>query len=526
MRRRSMKWLAVGVVVGALALSGCSNSSSGGSNTAEKTLISAVGDNPPNFNRYLGTGASTVIIGSGTFYEGLTQLDANYKPVPLLAKSWTVSADGLVYTFKLQDGITSQDGKPFTSADVKFDFEKLMPLSAQLAPITKQINSVETPDATTVVVNFKTPYAPFLSALAGAWMIPEHIFTTKDIATDPANMKPIGTGPYKLDSFTPGDKAVLSRYDGYWGQKGDVNKIIFKVMPDTSARMLALQSGDIDYLYGAYVDKAQQAQLNKSKFDLPDVLGGKGSETVFFNTEREVVSNPQVRRAIYQAIDKQAIVDKALFGLGDAARGPIPKAFSQLIDGSVDFTKELPYSSSAAAAALDQAGYKADSSGNRFTLRLAFDSTQAVYSAIANLIQANLKAVGITVQLEALDSKVWVDKTYTKRDFDMSLNGFFTFEDPSIGTTRLYTCNAGKVPYKNASGTCDNVIDDAFTKAGQVTDPTERAKYFAIAEKRILETMPSMPLVSLNGYSVVDKKFNMDAANAVSSTAWATIRSR
>jgi hypothetical protein len=204
LRRLSMRACAV-IAACALALTGCSSTGGSDSGPENKTLVSAVGDNPANFNPYLTTATSTVVIGSA-IYETLTRLDSDSAVQPLLADSWTVSADGLRYELKLHSGVTWHDGAKFTSEDVKFNIEKLFPLSARLSAIAKAVTSIETPDELTVVVNLSTPFAPFLSALASGWIIPKHVFTTSDIATDPANMKPVGTGPFKFDSFLSGDR--------------------------------------------------------------------------------------------------------------------------------------------------------------------------------------------------------------------------------------------------------------------------------------------------------------------------------
>jgi peptide/nickel transport system substrate-binding protein len=502
MLRRSTRQFCALLAVSALALSGCSASGGAGSSGSEtKTLVTAVGDNPVNFNRYLTTGAATTIIGSGPIYEGLTRLDSDSKVQPLLAKSWTVSDDGLRYEFKLRPDVTWHDGKKFTSEDVKFTIEKFFPLSAQLSAFSKTLKTIDTPDELTVVVTLGAPFSPLLAALSEAWILPKHVFTTSDVAADPANNKPVGTGPFKFDTFVSGDRVELSQYDGYWGTKSNVSKMFWKIMPDANARMLALQSGELDWLYTSYVDKTQMDRMDQSKFTKYPQIGTKGTGTVFFNTGKAELSSPSVRRAIYQAIDRNAILEKVLNGAGVVPRGPIPAMFKELVKGDVDFNGELPFDPKAAAAALDAAGFKADASGKRFSLRYAFQSIYPQDLALGNLVKANLEAVGINVELQAQDANVWAEKTYSG-DFDMSYLNFASFEDPSLGVSRLYLCNNEKTKFRNASGNCDQEVDQALTQAGQASDPSQRAEYFAKAEKRILETMPAMPLLSANAFSV------------------------
>jgi peptide/nickel transport system substrate-binding protein len=133
--RRSVGLSAIAVLAaGTLALSGCSSGGGGGA-AESKTIIGAVGDNPPHFNRYLATAASTSTIPAGTIYEGLAHLNSDYEPEPWLAESWDIAPDGLTYTFHLRRDVKWHDGQPFTSDDVRFTIEKLMPLHSQLGGV-------------------------------------------------------------------------------------------------------------------------------------------------------------------------------------------------------------------------------------------------------------------------------------------------------------------------------------------------------------------------------------------------------
>lgn len=486
---------------------GCSTADRPDDEETPDVLVSAIGANPPALNRYFSTDPGVDTAVSGTVYETLVVVNASYEPQPGLAESWDVSEDGLSYTFHLQEDVAWHDGEPFTSADVKFTFEELMPLSP-LTPFTKQIESVETPDDSTVVVNFSTPYAPFLPALSGAAMVAEHVYTTDDLATDPANMSPIGTGPYKFTEFASGQRVTLTKNDDYWGGSNDApDQVIFQIMPDANARLLAMQTGELGYLSGNFADRQFLDQLDETKVtELPSVMGSLAVYHTFFNTQNEYISDPAVRRAIFQAIDREALVERAFAGDAVPATGPIPSQFAELVTGKVNQNEELPFNPQLAGEALDKAGYPADASGHRFDLRLLFVSVYPPDGAMADIIVANLADVGISVALEGLDPQVYMAKVWQDSDFDLAMHGYATFTDPSIGVSRLYLCNPDRTVFRNASNLCDDELTESLTAAGITTDTAARAALFEAAEERALALMPTMPLLVEGGNDVYNSE--------------------
>lgn len=153
-----------------------------------------------------------------TIYETLIRLDSDYVLQPALAREWTSNADATRFTFSLQEGVKWHDGQQFSSADVKFTLEKFLPLSPVATGYARSIGSVSTPDERTVVINLTTPYAPLISALASVWIMPQHVFDNgQDLATHPANSRPMGTGPFRFDSFDASQRAVVVRNTEYWG---------------------------------------------------------------------------------------------------------------------------------------------------------------------------------------------------------------------------------------------------------------------------------------------------------------------
>src|SRR5690606_713086 len=122
------------------------------------------------------------------------------------------------------------DGEPFTADDVKYNLEEVVPLQPLGPPLTDNIGSIEVPDDLTVVIKLATPFAPVLEALTNQVMLPTHIYEGTDVTTNPANLAPVGTGPFKFNEFLPGDRIVVDRYDDYWGAQGAADQIVFKII--------------------------------------------------------------------------------------------------------------------------------------------------------------------------------------------------------------------------------------------------------------------------------------------------------
>ncbi len=529
MVKRSVKFAVALAAAAALALTGCSSSNSNGGAQAdeESVFVAALGTNPPHFNRNLTTEIGTMVVGS-TIFESLVSLDDKFELHPKLAAEWSVNPEATEYTFKLRDGVKWHDGEPFTSADVKFTFDTYLPLGPQSSSYAKYIESVETPDDSTVIVKFNTPFAPFVEALASIWIMPEHIFNDgKDIVTHEGNLHPIGTGPYKFESFTPGDRAVVVKNDDYWDGKVDVDRMVFSVMPDANARLLALRAGEIDFIYSSYADKSSFGTLEEEpeKYAFLPSLGGFSTVTAHVNSRNPILADPAVRRALYSAVDRQSIVDKAYYGYAEVTRGPIPAQMEWAVSPDVDFRKEFPFDLEAADKALDAAGYPKDASGKRFSLTLATPSEYTNIIEAANVIKSDFAQLGIDVNLVQEEFGVWTERVYKKHEFDISLIFYTTFEDPSLGITRAYVCNPDNVNYRNASGVCDEELDADFARAGQSGDRADRSAAFKSAEQRIAQLMHTWPVVVDETLSVGrSDRFDFTEAFATHQISWGKLK--
>lgn len=463
---------------------------------AEGVLVDPVGSIPPHLNRLLTTDISASVI-SEPVLETLVVQDADYVPQPMLATSWQANPDSTEFTFAIREGVKFHNGETMTAEDVAWTLKTYLPLAPQTSLLKDYIQDITATDAKTVVVKLNKPFAPFISALAGIPIVPKSVYGDgQDVLTHPANIALVGTGPFRQESYDQGERVTLVRNDDYWGQKPEVDQIIIPIIPDQNARLLAFDGGDIDFLNASLVDKASYSKLLENPAVISILSGGGiNTLTMHLNARQGPFADEAVRHALYQAINRDMLVERAYYGYGAAARGPIPANIAWAVSPDVDYRKTLPFDAAAAGAALDAAGYPIKEDGKRFTLRLTTIAGYGVLAEAANVMKANLEEIGVGVDLQNDEFNTWADKTYKNFDFDMSLVFYTSYQDPSLGVARVYICNPDGVYFRNASGICDEQVDADFAKAGAVSDPAERQAAFAAAEAGAAKMLHTFPLV-------------------------------
>jgi peptide/nickel transport system substrate-binding protein len=467
------------------------------------TMVIALSSNPASLNSAIAVGVS-VAIPALQITEGLVRVGKDNAPSPELATSWTVSPDGKVITFKLREGVKWHDGKPFTSADVKYTFENMTPLHPRASAVFKNVASVATPDASTVVVTLKEPYGPFIDFLTAdnIGIQPKHLYEGTDPLRNPYNQKPVGTGPFMFKSWTPGQQITLVRNPDYWDKgKPYLDRLIFQIMPDTNARVAALEAGDIDYIANYDMSISSLPRLKQN----PQIVIGTDRGVarplmLMFNTKNAALSNVQVRHALFEAINRQLMVGTAFAGLGKPSKSSIMPSFQWAYDPSVDYNKLYAYSPAQAAKDLDAAGFPAKADGTRFTLRITYEPTVSGYDETAKVIRDDWKKVGVNVVLEPRETNVWLSNVYSTKDFDVAFGIFNSGGDPALGIDRMYRCAPPKTVNNNASQYCNPQLDALFQQAASVFDKSQRANYYAKTQEIIAKDLPNAALVDL-GYA-------------------------
>jgi len=495
------------------------------------TAVVVMNADPGPLNPAITTAGGTHTV-TDQIFNGLVGLDDSLNPVPELAVSWQVSADGKTYTFKLQPNVMWHDGQPFSSADVKFTFEQgLLKFHARTkAALESVLDGIDAPDPDTVIFRFKQPYGPFLQRLdvVEASIIPKHIYDGKDLEKDPATAKPIGTGPFKFTDYVKGDHVTLDRNTSYFkkdaagGQLPYLDKAILRIIPNTTTAVQALEQGEVDYL--GSVPGADLSRLQKnSALTLVQGFGGSGGsvcqDVLIPNLAKKPFDTVEGRRALYSAIDRTFLVDQVYFDQGTPSTGPISRQMAWAYTSQVHM---YPFNVVQANQMLDQAGYTKGADGTRLTVTFTH---AASYAKLAEALREQLKAVGINLQLETLDVNAANDKVFVKKDFDMGIASYCNGSDPEVGVRRVYvSSNIGPILFSNGAGYKNPKIDQLFDQGAAQTDRAERAKTYAQIQQILTDDVPYFWIVDSQGYRAyrsVYKGFRTSGGNILE-TAWTT----
>lgn len=460
------------------------------------TFVAAITQDPGHFNPGITTGFNVHAV-TGSIFNGLVELAADAQPVPDLADSWDVSDDATQYTFYLNRNARWHDGEEVTAEDVKFTFENILLQyhSRTKGGLENILLSIDTPDDYTVVFNFSQPYSALLQRLNSteAPILPEHIYAgVEDVQTADENLEPIGSGPFKLDSYSVDEEVVLVRNDDYFkaGQPY-VDRVVMRVIPDQNTQVAALESGEVDYIWR--LPAPDIARLNDDPgIETHRVSMGPGGgfclPSLAFNHDRELFQNPLVRQAIAHAIDRDELNEKATFGEGRPATGPISSALSLFY--SADVT-QYPYDVDRANTLLDEAGY--DTEGTRFTIDLLLFPNFATWGEV---IREQLSQVGIDVAVTPLDRSAFIPRVFDERDWDTNIISYCNNTDPSIGVARMYlSTNIGNIPFSNAAGYVNERVDELFDAAASTADAVERAALYAEVQQVLTDDLPYVWLV-------------------------------
>jgi peptide/nickel transport system substrate-binding protein len=512
--RKRLVALALGMA-GALALAACSSSpspatgGSGGTNQHDGgTFTIGIATNPTNlvedFTDNQDNGTLDAMI-----FDSLVYLNSAEVPVPDLATSWRVSGGGDMYTFNLRHGVKWSDGKPFTSADVVYSLDKVLKFNPyEPAALVPDIKSAVADGPYTVVVTLKAPFAPFVTAMGQSFdILPEHLYAGSNPVNNPVNSKPVGTGPYVVQSWQQNKEIVLVRNPHYWGTGPYFDKVILAIIPNQQTEIDGMLSGQLDFLPDSELPTANVKELNSAGccrsvlvHDTPSI------GLLFTNTARAPFSNLKVRQAVYMALNRSYIVQAAYTGYATPAIGPIPQTYSQLYDSSANFMTKYPYNPSEAASMLNAAGYPVKN-GTRFTITLAYSDSIAGGTQVGAIVKAELAKININVNLVDEDLNTWAARTYTARNFDLSYITYTSQNDPAIGIARTYFCNTDRQTlYTNPTGFCNAQVDSDLTAAASATTPAARQADYAKATTILENLLPVYPLAFREAYVALSKK--------------------
>ena len=388
--------------------------------------------------------------------EGLVAYDFNGKLLPQLALSWSISQDGLRYTFKLRPEVKWHDGQPFTAQDVAYSIAQIRERQSFGRSTFANLSSVEIPDPLTITLVLSQPSGFLLNSLHAAItpIIPKHVYENKDFATHPANLKPIGTGPFVFKEWVKGSHIILERNPNYWdAPKPYLDRIIVKFIADASARAFAIENGEVDLAADNPIPPSELARFAQ----LPGIeiekrgYGFLGSQTQLeLNLRNPILQKLEVREAIAHVLNIEEIKNKAWYGYAQISASPITVLDRQNHNPAIRPRKIDP---ARARQLLDRAGYPVKPDGNRFTLRLVYNPYNDGYRRVAEIVRQSLATIGIQARIIPNDFAGYVKTVYTDGAFDLNAATHVNLYDPSVGVQRIYWSKNIKqgVPFSNAS---------------------------------------------------------------------------
>ena len=409
---------------------------------------------------------------------------------PGLAESWTISKDGLTYTFKLRKGVAFHDGTPFNAQAVKFSIERQIVAEHPAAKLGKypfanyffgNVKAVEVMDDSTVRFVLKDARASFLAVLtAGAASIVSPTAAMKSGLDYAA--APVGTGPFKFASWDRGQRVVLEKNPAYWRFPVKVDRVIFRPVTEDQARLTELLTGALDLIVGTPPDFVGQLE-NHPKVTLQKQVGAH-VWYLGFNNSKKPFDDKRVRQALNYAVNKEAIVRDVLKGTGAVSKGPVlPGTWGD--DGGI---KPFPYDPERAKKLLAEAGLP---SGFSTTLWVP-ESGSGMQSPVAmsTVIQSNLKAVGVNVTLQTMEWGAFLAKLRTKEQDLFALSWMAGSEDPDLvmypllHSSQWTPTGPNRAMYKNPR------FDEVLAQARLTTDQAKRAELYREAQRLLHDDPP------------------------------------
>ncbi|KIT17958.1 ABC transporter substrate-binding protein [Jannaschia aquimarina] len=358
---------------------------------------------PPNLDPTGGAAAAIDEVVYANVFEGLTRFGPDGSILPALASDWEVSEDGLTWTFTLREGVTFHDGTAMDAEDVVFTLDRARAedsTNAQKA-LFDGIESVEAVDATTVRITLSAPNGnlPFNLAWGDAVIVaPESVGANATA--------PVGTGPFEFADWVQGDRVELVAYDGYWGEAPALERATFKFISDPNAAFAAMMAGDVD----AFPNFPAPETLANFEADprFAVIVGSTEGETILAMNNAEL--SPELRRAITHAIDREAIIDGAMFGFGT----PIGTHFAPHNPDYVDLTGESAFDPDMAREALAASDYD----GRPLRLMLP---PPAYARRGGEIVASQLRDIGVETEIQNLEWAQWLEQVFRGKDFDLTI---------------------------------------------------------------------------------------------------------
>lgn len=454
-----------------------------------------------------------------SFYQGLFGYDKNLKLTTVLAETYQVSDDGLIYTIRLRPGVKFQDGSEFNAEAVKINLDRARDPENHLKRynLFKYIAATDAVDATTINITLKQPFSAFINNLAHPAAVMISPAALKKYGKE-IGLHPVGTGPYQFVVWNQTDFVKVKKWQGYWkAGYPKLDSITWRPVVDNNTRAAMMQTGEANFAFPIPFEQAKVLQ-NSPKLDLvtsPSIM----QRYISFNVTQKPFDNPKVREAINYAINRKALVKVAFSGYATPATGILPP--------TIDFAQSypaIPYDPAKARELLKEAGYP-----QGFTTTLWSSHNHSTAQKVLQFTQQQLSQVGITVKVTAMDAGQRAAQVESKGQKESAVRMFYTGWAASTGEadwalTPLFATSSWPPAIFNTAFYSNAQVDKDLAEALQTTDRNQKKRLYKDAQDRIWHDRPWAPLVveqlvsakskSLSGfYMMPDTSFSFDDAD-------------
>ena len=523
------------------------------------TLVTALLGDPKTFNTIIAQETSSTDITDGFIFEGLvTRNGVTTEIEPELAKDWDISEDGTTYTFHLREGVKWSDGKEFTADDVIFTFDVIkdedVPTSTRdVMMVDGQFPEYRKIDKYTVEIEIPKPFAPFLNNMT-TYIVPKHKLyepwkngnfnETWGINTEPSEI--VGTGPFTLGEYKPGERVVLIRNANYWRRDTEgkplpyITRWVRIISESQETQTLLFEKGQTDFLTVRGIDFNRfKEKADQGNYHMVDAGPTFSTNFLTFNMnprnpkleeepwKYDWFTNLHFRRAVAYAMDKETMIDQALAGYGTPQWSPVSAPNKVFLNEDV---KEYPYSLEKAREELKEGGFSwndddqlVDKDGRRVEFTMITNAGNTVRETILNIIASELRDLGMKINSSPVEFNALVNKLMSEWDYDTILIGLTGGVEPHSGSNvwpshgHLHMWN----PKQEEPGTeWEARIDELFEKGASSVKTEERIEYYNEFQEIIAERVPVIYTVTPNSLYAIRNDLKNTEPTAYGGITW------
>lgn len=502
--RALTNWKRGGVLLALAALAACGGGDGGGKESEQGpagdpvnggTAIVAVKSDFDTFNPVTNSALATDDVIKNMLFTPLIQFDEKLNPVPHLAERWELSDSSV--TFHLRQGVNWHDGKPVTAEDVKFTFDlaKNPEAASSLGEVyLGLVKSATVIDPRTIRFDFTAPHAQPLDDFWWA-PVPKHILGSvapAQLSQAEFNRKPVGSGPFKLAEWQPGQQLVLAKNEQFPASMGGpprLDRVVFRIVPESTTRLQELMAGQTDVNYSVLPDEAQQVQKQRGVelFHYPS----REFTYIGWNNERELFKDARVRQALTMALNREQMIQALMFGFAKPGGSVLPP-----ISPLAPEQAPVPFNLAQAKQLLAQAGWAdsnrdgiLDKGGQPFRFTLITNSSNKLFTDLGQVVQNQLKQVGVDAAIQPVEFQTML-RQHRAREYDAIITNW-TWDYFKLDPTPLFSCaSAQRAQSPNRAGYCNPQLDQMMDRALRTMDPAQARPLWAQFAQQLQQDQP------------------------------------